>query len=250
MKQNICLGIDIGGSKIRGVLWDGKRVLASFELITPRSLRAFRRELTLLAARLSQRARRKIRSIGIGAAGVIQGTRIAFSPNIPYLRRFNFRSLFPFGRLRVDNDARCFLRAEWIAGVARGARRPFAFTLGTGIGRAYGRGGNVMRLKRFEYPEVWERQYQHIRDDQSGAELASFLGEKLSKITRRYRPDALVLGGGVLARPRFFQKLKIALHANGVRGRTVRAHLGKDSAAIGAALLFQNEDHLLGISGS
>ena len=38
------------------------------------------------------------------------------------------------------------------------------FTVGTGIGRAFAENGKVKKIKKFEYPEKWEKQYQKIRD--------------------------------------------------------------------------------------
>ena len=115
-------------------------------------------------------------AVGIGVAGVISGTRVIKSPNIRYLKNFDFREIFPKVVLRIDNDARVFLGER----IGRfGGRRILAFTIGTGIGRAYGEGGKVKMIKKFEYPVSWEKEYQKIRDSKDDRKLAEYLGKKL-----------------------------------------------------------------------
>lgn len=238
MKNNFIIGLDIGGSKIRGVLWDGRRVRASFEFSTPRRLPEFRRKVALLAARLSRLAKNRIENIGIGAAGVINGTTVFFSPNIRYLKKFDFRAIFPLMRLRMDNDARAFARAELLLGAGRKVRSILAFTIGTGIGRAYGAKERVVRIEKLECPEKWERHYQKTRDQKDNQKLAELLGDKLSAIALRYPSDILVVGGGVMKRPGFFSKLKDELKNRGVHRIVRPSRFGGNATAVGAALLF------------
>lgn len=241
MIGRLYLGIDIGGTKIRGVVWNGKRVVAWCEFPTPRNRKKFERSIGDIASRLERKSGQRIRDVGIGVAGVVLGTTVRFSPNIPYLRQFNFRIVFPSQRLRVDNDARAFARAELTHGAGRGARRILAFTIGSGIGRAYGGQGRIIRTKRFEYPEAWERRYQHIRDGGNSRTLTAFLGEKLVPIVRRHPAEVLVLGGGVLNRPGFLRGLKAELRRRRVSQPVRHSRLGKNAAAIGAAMLFTPE---------
>ena len=236
--KKLYLGIDVGGSKVRGVLWDGRRVLSSREFKTPRSMAAFGRMIRSLVAQLVRWAKEPIRGIGIGAAGVIGGTRLRVSPNIPYLKKFDFTALHLPVPFRLDNDARAFCRAEARIGAGKGSRRILACTIGTGIGRAYSDGGRVRMIKRFEYPERWEKTYQRVRDRGVTPALAAFLGEKLGGFVRRYRPDVFVLGGGVLGRPKMLGMLKAELRRRGVNATLRRGRLGPNAAAIGAALLF------------
>ena len=236
--KKYCIGIDIGGSKVRGVLWDERGVIAASGFPTPRGIRAFRKRLVALVAKLMRRAKGKIRGVGIGAAGTIQGTRVISSRNIPYLKQFDFRSIFPNGALRLDNDARAFARAEWLAGAGRGAKRILVFTIGTGIGRAYGKNGRIARLKRFEYSERGEKRYQKIRDAGSDKALADFLSGALVPLVKEYRPSVVLVGGGVMGRPGFLAKLRTEFKKRGMRTPIRRARMGKNAAAIGAALLF------------
>jgi len=233
----LVIGLDIGGTKIHGILWNGKRVVQAHEVPTPQDQNRF--EETLVALVNLLRGRREIEGIGIGAAGIIEKTTLIFSPNIPYIKGFDFR---PFsagsGRVRVDNDARCFARAEFLKGAGRGAKSLFALTIGTGIGRAYGKNGKIIKLKRFEYPERWERRYQAIRDLRDNDRLIEFLSQRLVPLMMPFRPEVVVIGGGVLERHGFLPRLRRAFATHGLKSKIRRSRLGKNAVAVGAALLF------------
>src|SRR3989304_2590142 len=87
----------------------------------------------------------KIKNIDVGAAGIIGKNKIIFSPNIPYLKNFDFRGVFPGFSVKIDNDARVFLRDELKAGGKD--KIVMAFTIGTGIGRAFAENGKVEKIK-------------------------------------------------------------------------------------------------------
>lgn len=231
------LGIDIGGSKIRGILWDGKKAVSRRQFATPKNIGDFRETLVTLTDRLA--GQRGARAIGIGAAGIVERTTFLFSPNIPYIRDFEFRSLWPRSiSLRLDNDARSFARAELLKGAGRGCASIFALTIGTGIGRAYGKSGEIARMKQFEYPGPWEREYQALRNAGNDARLAEFLGEKLAVLMKPFGPKRIIIGGGVLERAGFLRLLQRSLHAHGLEATVKRARFSKNAVAIGAALLF------------
>lgn len=230
------IGLDIGGTKIRAILWNGRRVVRGRETPTPANLKDFQKTLSALVASLSRRD--TIRGIGIGAAGIVEKSTLVSSPNIPYIKRFDFRHLWPRSlSLRVDNDARCFARAEFVHGRGRGSKSLFGLTIGTGVGRAYGRRGNIHNIKKFEYPERWEKRYQAIRDGRDYKRLAEFLAEKLSPLIRPLRPEVIAIGGGVLERHGFLRRLRKEFKARGLPHRIHRTRLTKDAVAIGAALL-------------
>ena len=232
------IGIDIGGSKIRGVLWNGRRAFRARGFPAPKNKKDFADKIVEL---VSTPARRGSPSgIGIGAAGIVEKTTLLSSPNIPFIKDFDFRALCPRSiRLRVDNDARCFARAEFLRGASRGAKSLFALTIGTGVGRAYGRNGKIIKLKKFEYPEPWEKEYQAVRNRRDDGQLADFLGHKLASLLQPFAPDVIVIGGGVLERRGFLQRLRRSLKVHGLRAKIRRARMGKNAVAIGAALLLE-----------
>ncbi|KKU16227.1 MAG: hypothetical protein UX24_C0016G0007 [Candidatus Giovannonibacteria bacterium GW2011_GWB1_45_9b] len=211
------LGIDIGGSKIR-FLYGGKFK----EFSTPKTKRGF---IDLI--KKFPRADK----VGISVAGVVNGTRVKISPNIKYLKNFDFRKIFK--RVKVDNDARCFLRAEirWLSHylVAKPPSKIFGITIGTGIGRAF----SGKKIKSFEYPERWEKEYQKIRDSKDDQKLARYLGVRLNLIIKKYRSNSVILGGGVLGRKGFFEMLKKRLSVEAIKAR-----FGIRAGAIGAAMLW------------
>lgn len=235
------LGIDIGGTKIRGVLLNAKnKIIADFEILTPKTKKEFIGTLKYKVGKLT--AEKGINKIGIGAAGVIGKNKIIFSPNISYLKNFNFYSVFPGAIFKIDNDARAFLRGE-IAEMKKSDRNKkiLAFTIGTGIGRAFAKNGKVKKIKNFEYPEKWEKEYQKIRDTGRSAELARFLTDKLSVIIKKYNPEIVIIGGGILGRKDFFRQLKRSLNKKAKSiGMEINIQKAKSesSAALGAALLF------------
>jgi predicted NBD/HSP70 family sugar kinase len=210
-------------------------VVRAHEFPTPKNKTNFKKSIVTLTSRLSRQ--KPINEIGVGAAGIVQRTTLIFSPNIPYIKNFDFRSLWPRTlSLGVDNDARSFARAEFLGGAGRGSKSLFALTIGTGIGRAYGRHGKIIKIKKFEYPEQWEREYQLIRNTEDNRKLANFLGKKLAALLKPFKPEAIVIGGGVMKRRGFLQKLQEAFETHGLACKIRRASLGKNAVAVGAAL--------------
>src|SRR3989344_2551259 len=226
--KRIITGVDIGGTKMRAVLWDGKKVLKAKEVATPENLADFKSTLIKLVKSLGETS-----GVSIGAAGVIKGNSLVKSANIPYIRHFDFSKvkgiLF---RGTLDNDARCFGRAEYATGNTAGRETVFFVTLGTGVGRAVGRGGKILRIKRFEHSERWETEYQKIRYSKNNKKLAVYLGKKLGMLIKPYKPQAVIVGGGVLSHKGFFAGLK---QASGLPLKKQR--FGKNAVAVGAAKL-------------
>lgn len=233
-KNNMTIGIDIGGSKIRGILWsssarwNGKKILKNVEFSTPKSLKAF--EKTLKRALKKLNASGSVKKIGIGVAGVIKNNKVISATNIKYLKNYSSPKNY-----KIDNDARCFARAEYILGAGYGTKSVLVFTLGTGIGRAYGKNGKILKIKRFEYAEDWEKDYQKIHSKKA---LSEFLGEKLKLLIDALNPEIIILGGGVVDKKGYYETIKRALNDNGQAVRVKKSKLGKFAGAIGAALLF------------
>jgi len=225
----ITIGVDIGGTKIRGVLWDGEKVLKSRETATPKNAIAFKLALIKLVESLGG-----ANNISIGAAGVIKGNVLMSSRNIPYIKHFDFSKIKGISfRGALDNDVRCFARAEYKRESAVGGKTIFFITLGTGVGRAVGKNGKILKIKKFEYAERWEPEYQKIRNSKNNKKLTEYLGKKLTTLVKPYRPRAVVVGGGISARKSFFAELKKASELPLKKSR-----FGKNAVAIGAAMFF------------
>ena len=233
------IGIDIGGTKIRGILWNGRKIIKNIEILTPKTIKEFKNKIKGVVETLASKDRNF--SLGIGVAGVIEEKILVFSPNIPQIKNFDFSKELPFKiPLAIDNDARCFLRAETALGVTKNAKRALAIIIGTGIGRAFAENGIVEKIKKFEYPETWEKDYQKIRKAGNSGLLAEFLGKKLAGLIRRYNPEIVVIGGGAVKEKKLFKKIADSLRKQGIKSKIRYSKLGKNAAALGGALIFQS----------
>lgn len=133
------IGLDIGGTKIEGILWD-KKILRQAWIKTPKNRRKFLLAVSgLIRGLMGGRGGKPVKGIGVAMAGAIDQKMGASlrSPNLPYLDNFPIRTYLQKkfrARVALDNDANCFLRAEAAFGQARGKRNVVALTLGTGVG--------------------------------------------------------------------------------------------------------------------
>ena len=59
-------------------------------------------------------------------------------------------------------------------------------------------------------------------------------------ILKPFDPEVIVIGGGVMERRGFLQRLQASFRVNGLECKIRRARLGKNGVAVGAALLFSD----------
>lgn len=235
------IGIDIGGTKIRAGLWNGKRLIKIRHLTTPKSQKQFVKTLRNLVTYYGK-TNQRVTHIGIGIAGVVYGTTLKYSPNMLFLKNFDFRTIFSrFHKLKIDNDARAYARGEYLKGAGFRAKSLLVITLGTGIGRAFGKNGKIQLIKRFEYPEKWEKEYQKIKSKAVDSLLEVFLVEKLTPILKKYQPTKLVIGGGVTKarQGKFVTSLTKQFRLQGFKFTIAKAKLRDDAAILGAVYLFK-----------
>jgi fructokinase len=144
------IGIDLGGTKIEGIVIDGTgRELARRRVATPRA--AYEQTVAALAdlVRELERSVGATCRIGVGHPG-------ALSPATGLIKNANSTQLNgrPLDRdleqalgrtdLRFANDANCFAMSEAADGAARGAHTVFGVILGTGVGGGIVIGGQVL----------------------------------------------------------------------------------------------------------
>lgn len=140
VEQQPRIGIDLGGTKIEGVVMamDGAECVR-LRVPAPRSdYDATVNAIAELVARLRQASSAVDATVGVGMPGSIApSTGLVQNANSTWL---NGR---PFGRdlearlgqsLRLANDANCFAISEATDGAAAGARSVFGVILGTGCG--------------------------------------------------------------------------------------------------------------------
>ncbi|MBI4346213.1 MAG: ROK family protein [Elusimicrobia bacterium] len=184
------LGIDLGGTKIEGVVLDDRgRVRWRRRIPT-------RRELGYdgILGRIALLHQRMLRAAGPGPHTLGIGTPGGISPRTGLLRNSNTLCLNgrPLARdlerklerpLAVHNDANCFALAEAARGAGRGHRVVFGVILGTGCG-----GGIVFDGKIWEGRQGIAGEWGHHSIDPAGP--ACYCGQ-------RGCVEALISGGGL-----------------------------------------------------
>ena len=133
------LGIDIGGTKIAGVVLTGTHsVVRELQIETPRDdYNQFLNALVDFIARLDAGAQLPV-GIGMPGALSLEDQRVKNS-NIPCVKGEALLTDLQarIGRdVRIENDANCFALSEAVDGAAAGAEVVFGVILGTGTGGA------------------------------------------------------------------------------------------------------------------
>jgi predicted NBD/HSP70 family sugar kinase len=247
------IGIDIGGTKITGIVFDSKKIVDVLTIVTPKTLVEFQKNLLKLVDFLS--ANRKISAIGVGMAGVVDmDKKIAkHSPNIKYINNFDFKKLFGKNmKLFVGNDAKCFTLAESKFGWGKGHDIIVGVILGTGVGSGFIYKGNVYTGGHFGAGEVgmmlydgkqtFESLFQKARNSHNDRALSQIVGTLLGNLCRVLDPQIVVLGGGVATD----KKRNFVYGANKIAAKilssykikpVIKVSKLKNAGALGAALL-------------
>jgi len=159
--DEVRLGIDLGGTKVEGIVLRRKSGEGEFETLarvrkpTERE-RGYEHILDVTAEVLAETEReaglRDIARVGIGMPGSVTLEGLVKNANTTALNGRPFRTDLA-ARLQRSivfaNDANCFALAETVLGAARGARVTFGVIMGTGVG-----GGIV--LADDGPPRVWD----------------------------------------------------------------------------------------------
>ncbi|MFD2934768.1 ROK family protein [Spirosoma flavum] len=133
------IGIDLGGTRIKGVLIDTTTGVVLHQLITPTGdgeSGYWQRAVADTVKALRQQATEPILGIGLSAPGLPtpDNTAIACMPGrLQGLEGFNW-SDFLGKPVRVLNDAHAALMAEARFGALKGVQHGLMLTLGTGVG--------------------------------------------------------------------------------------------------------------------
>lgn len=143
------IGIDLGGTKIAGILLDGDgEMRAETRIPAPRgnydeTVRALRDLAAKLAAAAASRP-----TIGIGMPGSISPTTgLVQNANSVWLNGRSFARDLENAMgapVRLANDANCFALSEAVDGAGAGAASVFGVILGTGCGGGLVFGGRII----------------------------------------------------------------------------------------------------------
>ena len=258
MKNKFYLGIDVGGTKINGVLLNAKtyKWRSAFCIGTPKSREDFLKKLGEEIEKVKQR--RDLTGIGAGIAGIIdiKSGIVIKAPNISFLDKWRVKKYFAqfSKRVKIDNDSRCFLRGEAFLGAGKNYKNIVALTIGTGIG-----GGLMINDKIYYGSHNTAGEFGHmiIGDKKSferlGAKKAflkmgdtsKIIGLGIADLINALDPQIVILGGGGIMKAgvkiETVRKIakKYVMSPLSKKTPIIKGKLGEYSQAIGAALLMK-----------
>ena len=139
-----CAGIDVGGTKCLGLVWQDGVIVREVRYPTPHGARELIQLLVKIAAELQP-----FDSLGIGLPGLVtrQGILRA-APNLVGVADVAVGTEVAAAigcEVWVDNDATCATVCEWMVGAAVGYDDVVVVTLGTGIGGGIISSGRMVR---------------------------------------------------------------------------------------------------------
>lgn len=207
------LGIDLGGTKIEGVVLSATEPaveLARRRIATPRSAEAILQAIVALVAELEEETGGPA-SIGIGTPGAISPvTGLLENSNTVVLngRPLGDELEVLLGRpVLLENDANCLALSEAIDGAGAGAGTVFAVILGTGVGAGLVVDGRLVRGKNaiagewghnpLPWSSAWERPGMPCYCGHRGCVETWLAGEGLSReylLTTGHKKSAAEVG--------------------------------------------------------
>ena len=244
------IGIDVGGTKMNAVLFNGEKVVADYLLATPKdSLDHFLVMLKALVEPLVEKAKEdkiKIVGVGLGIAGVIdyKEDKMLESPNLAIINGVKVaqeladRIEMP---VMMDNDGNCFIRAEALLGAGKKYNNVYGIIIGTGIGGGWWIGNDVYRavhggsgepgemiidfetgtgleeayhkLTQYNPAQMADEAYRgDVLAEKVFTEVGELLGMAFANIANLIAPEIIVLGGGVVeSSDLFLSKAKKAM---------------------------------------
>ena len=236
------LGIDIGGSGVKGALVDtrtGKLLQERFRVDTPDLLTpaAMTKTIKSIAAHFKWHG-----PIGVGFPGVIHGSRILTSANL-HKSFCNFDAVKMFSkatgcRVALINDADVAGLAEIRFGAGRKTRGTILLlTLGTGIGSALFHDGRLFPNSELGHFPIRGKSAEYFissnarkRRELSWGIWGAELGKYISSLEDILWPELIIIGGGVSSKhEKYFKYIK-------PRAMLVPAEFFNQAGIVGAAL--------------
>lgn len=144
------VGVDVGGTKIDAILYDGRRILREVVLKTKHNKKEFLKQLdSSINAVISGFNKKDMRGIGIGVPGILdeKKEKIARAPNLNGIENYPLKNFVEkrFGlKVMLDNDVKCMAMAENEL-ENHNAKNMVVLAIGTGIG-----GGIIINGKIYE----------------------------------------------------------------------------------------------------
>lgn len=138
-KQTTTIGIDLGGTKMHGILMNQKFEIVREIKVLTEAKKGFQPVLQKLFDMVDYLKDAHTSAIGIGLAGPLDHEKgiLYQAPNLVGWKNVQIKKIFEkqFGlRTCIENDAKCFALAEYTLGAGKGMKNMVGMTLGTGIG--------------------------------------------------------------------------------------------------------------------
>jgi polyphosphate glucokinase len=236
------LGIDIGGSSLKGAPVDtktGALIAERHRIETPERLSPG--EMGAAIARMAEQFDWK-GPVGVGFPGVVQGGFVRTSANLHRdFSGLDAAELFERAvgaEVSLVNDADAAGLAEATFGAGRGVRGVvLLLTFGTGVGSALFVDGSLCPNTEFGHlkkgGQSWEKFISGAAKERRGLNYeawAAEVSEYLRELEDLVWPDLIIAGGGISAdHARWFPHLRI-------RSRIVAAEFFNEAGIVGAAL--------------
>lgn len=144
------IGIDIGGTNIKGVLLSGKKVARRIKIKTKSKTNQ-----KILIGQVFEcikkliTGNKKVKGIGIGAAGPVdfENQKVLNPPNVTGLKNLELGKIIKKEfkiKTIIDNDVHCLVFAEALLGVGKNKKMVVGLGIGTGGGGGIVMGGKII----------------------------------------------------------------------------------------------------------
>lgn len=155
MKQRAVLGIDLGGTKVSGAIFDSSKELVGQEiaLIGDRAGKdVFYLMLEVIEQLLNMAEKQllEVKAIGVAVPGISYRNGTVWAPNIEGWDAFPLFSqlhahLNDSIIIKIDSDRACYILGETWKGAAAGCKNAIFLAVGTGIGAGILVNGAILR---------------------------------------------------------------------------------------------------------
>ena len=142
------IGIDVGGTKIQGIVLSKGKIIDSVKEETSKDSGGFQKQILNVCEKFIQK-NPGIKGIGIGLPGSLdrKNGKILHLPNLPKIKNISIKRVIEKKfkiPVKIENDGNCMGVAQYFFGEGKGKENVVSLTLGTGIG-----GGIIINNKLY-----------------------------------------------------------------------------------------------------
>jgi fructokinase len=139
------VGVDVGGTKIEAILFDGKKVLKKYRTPTQAD-KPYKTTLANIAKAIKEVRSKETKAVGLSIAGYVHKDLLYNGPH-SLREKPVVKDLQKLVKLPVvcENDANCFALAEATLGAGKEKQHVIGVIVGTGIGAGLILNGSIYR---------------------------------------------------------------------------------------------------------